>query len=61
MSGPQLCIRYTLQLGSVSLPKTVNPDRMRSNAQPDFEISDEDVEALSILDATNSSVGLAHP
>src|SRR5699024_5461038 len=42
---PQLCIRYTLQLGTVSLPKTVNPDHMRSNAQVDFEISDEDVAA----------------
>ena len=36
---PQLCIRYTLQLGTVSLPKTVNPEHMRSNADVDFEIS----------------------
>ena len=39
VSVPQLCIRYTLQLGTVSLPKTANPDHMRSNAQVDFEIS----------------------
>lgn len=25
---PQLCIRYTLQLGAVSLPKTANPAHM---------------------------------
>ncbi len=43
---PQLCIRYTLQLGAVSLPKTANPEHMRSNAQVDFEISDADMAAL---------------
>lgn len=50
VSVPQLCIRYTLQLGTVSLPKTGNPDHMRSNAQVDFEISDADMEALRQLD-----------
>ena len=43
---PQLCIRYTLQLGTISLPKTANPDHMRSNAQVNFEISKEDMESL---------------
>ena len=46
---PQLCIRYTLQLGTVSLPKTGNRDHMRSNAEVDFEISDEDMNALKRL------------
>ncbi|MFD7872856.1 aldo/keto reductase [Streptomyces sp. NPDC059766] len=46
VSVPQLCIRYTLQLGTVSLPKTANPDHMRSNAQVDFEIAEEDMDAL---------------
>ena len=49
VSVPQLCIRYTLQLGTVSLPKTANPDHMRSNAQVDFTISDEDMNALRDL------------
>src|SRR5699024_6926 len=31
VSVPQLCIRCTLQLGTVSLPKTANPERMRAN------------------------------
>ena len=48
---PQLCIRYTLQLGTVSLPKTANPDHMRSNAAVDFGISDEDMAALRDLRA----------
>ncbi len=43
---PQLCIRYTLQLGLLPLPKTANPEHMRSNAQLDFEISGEDMDAL---------------
>ncbi|MGW0005265.1 aldo/keto reductase [Nocardia grenadensis] len=43
---PQLCIRYTLQLGTVSLPKTANPDHMRSNAQVDFVITDDDMDVL---------------
>lgn len=50
VSVPQLCIRYTLQLGTVSLPKTANPDHMRSNAELDFEISDDDMDALRDLD-----------
>ena len=43
---PQLCIRYTLQLGAISLPKTGNPEHMKSNAELDFEISSEDMEIL---------------
>lgn len=47
---PQLCIRYTLQLGTQSLPKTANPEHMRSNAQVDFEISADDMRTLQNLD-----------
>lgn len=43
---PQLCIRYTLQLGTLPLPKTANPEHMRSNAQVDFVISDDDMHTL---------------
>jgi len=43
---PQLCIRYDLQLGMITLPKTANPEHMKSNADVDFEISSEDMEAL---------------
>jgi diketogulonate reductase-like aldo/keto reductase len=49
VSVPQLCIRYTLQLGTVSLPKTANPEHMRSNAEVDFEISGDDMDALRDL------------
>ena len=50
VSVPQMCIRYTLQLGTVSLPKTANPDHMRSNAQVDFVIAEQHMEALRTLD-----------
>ena len=43
---PQFCIRYTIQLGTISLPKTANPEHMKSNTEVDFEISAEDMEAL---------------
>ncbi|WP_461170830.1 aldo/keto reductase [Arthrobacter sp. Z1-15] len=50
---PQLCIRYALQLGTVPLPKTTNPEHMRSNAQVDFVISDSDLEFLRSLKITD--------
>lgn len=50
VSVPQLSIRYTLELGLLPLPKTTNPEHMRSNADVDFEISDEDLETLKNVD-----------
>ena len=46
VSVPQLCIRYALQLGAIALPKTANPEHMKTNAEVDFEISAEDMETL---------------
>lgn len=46
VSVAQLCVRYDLQLGLLPLPKTANPEHMRSDAQVDFVISDEDMAAL---------------
>lgn len=60
-SVPQLCIRYTLQLGAVSLPKTANPAHMRSNAELTFTISDEDMETLRTLDEKNYGEHAAFP
>ncbi len=50
VSVPRLCIRYDLQLGMIVLPKTANPDHMRSNADVDFVISDEDMETLKHME-----------
>lgn len=46
VSVPQLSIRYCLQLGTLPLPKTANPDHMRNNADVDFEISEADMDTL---------------
>lgn len=46
VSPAALCIRYTIQLGTVALPKTANPEHMRDNANVDFVISDSDMEML---------------
>ncbi|WP_108658283.1 aldo/keto reductase [Acuticoccus kandeliae] len=60
VSVPQLCIRYCLELGLLPLPKTANPDHMRTNADVDFEISDADMETLknaeSIKDYGDASI-----
>lgn len=53
VSVPQLCIRYALQLGTVPLPKTTNPEHMRSNAQVDFVISAADMEKLHGMRVTD--------
>ena len=45
----QLCIRYTLERGFVSLPKTSNAEHMKSNAELDFNITQEDMSSLSAL------------
>lgn len=47
---PQLCIRFDIQLGMIVLPKTANPEHMKTNAAVDFVISDEDMEILKHLE-----------
>lgn len=61
VSVPQLCIRYTLQLGTVSLPKTANPDHMRANAQVDFVISGDDMDTLRAMAETDYGENAAFP
>ena len=50
VSVAQLCIKYVIQLGLVALPKTANPEHMKSNAELDFVISDEDMAILKNFD-----------
>ena len=42
----QLCMRYGLQLGTIALPKTANPEHMKNNADIDFVITDIDFQTL---------------
>lgn len=46
VTAAQLCLRYDWQLNTVVLPKSANPDHMKSNLDIDFEIGDEDMETL---------------
>lgn len=46
----QICLRWCLQMGFVSLPKSANPMRIKSNTEIfDFEISKEDMDIISGL------------
>lgn len=47
----QVLIRYSLQKGWVTLPKSDNPERIKANCEIfDFDISAEDMAALDALD-----------
>lgn len=46
VSVAQLSIRYCLQLGLLPLPKTANPQHMKTNAEVDFMITEEDMVTL---------------
>ena len=46
VSVAQLCIRYDWQLNTVVLPKSVNPEHMKQNAELNFAISDVDMKTL---------------
>ena len=43
VSVAQLCIKYTLQLDTVSLPKASSKEHIEDNLKLDFEISEEDM------------------
>lgn len=49
VSVPQLCIKFILQLDLVVLPKTTHAEYMKANCDLNFEISEEDVKALTNL------------
>jgi diketogulonate reductase-like aldo/keto reductase len=46
----QICIRWSLQMDFLPLPKSVTPERIRENARVfDFELSAEDVKTIAAL------------
>lgn len=50
VSVAQISIRYVLQLGLAALPKTKTPAHMKSNAELDFVISEDDMDALKTIE-----------
>ena len=46
VSIAQLCIKYTLQLDTISIPKASSKEHIEDNAKLDFEISEEDMVEL---------------
>ena len=49
VSVPQLCIKYTLQLDTISIPKASSKEHIEQNMKLDFEISEEDMVELMKL------------
>lgn len=45
----QLCIKYCLQRGTLPLPKSVTPSRIKENIELDFEISESDMQKLNSI------------
>jgi diketogulonate reductase-like aldo/keto reductase len=50
VSVSQLAIRYCLQLGLLPLPKTSNPQHMKTNSEVDFVISENDMNFLQKME-----------
>ena len=49
VSVPQLCIKYTLQLDTISIPKASSKEHIEDNMKLDFEIKEEDMLELMKL------------
>ena len=49
VSVAQLCIQFTLQLNTISIPKATSKEHIVENTKLDFVISDEDMNKLFAL------------
>ena len=58
----QVALRWHVQRGDIVFPKTVTPERMRENFDIfDFELSDDDMSAITALDRGEDGRGGPHP
>ncbi|QHC35320.1 aldo/keto reductase [Komagataeibacter xylinus] len=54
----QVMLRWVVQTGSVPIPKSAHPERMRANLRVfDFQLTDEDMRDLATLDAPANRTG----
>ena len=57
-----MILRWHLQLGNAIIPKSVTPERIESNIDIlDFELSDEQMEAIGGLDSSEDGRVGPHP
>lgn len=61
VSIPQLCIKYTLQLDTISIPKASSKEHIEDNAKLDFTISEEDMVELIKLNEIDYGVDALWP
>ena len=60
-SVAEICIRYTLQLNTITLPKATSIEHMKANlGAMDFEISKEDMETLLKLNKIKGKEGIEY-
>ncbi len=56
-SAAQVALRWNIQRGVVVIPKTIHKERMIQNLDIwDFNLSDEDMESISVLDMGKSEI-----
>lgn len=60
VSAAQLCIRYCLDLGAVTLPKASTEEHIRQNANVDFAISAEDLTKLKNIESLKDYGEFSH-
>lgn len=61
VSTAQLCIQYTLQLHTISLPKASSYEHIKDNIDLNFEITDEDMVELMKLNEIDYGVDALWP
>ena len=57
-SAAQVILRWEIQLGLITIPKSANHDRLRENISVfDFQLSDAEMRQIATLDATDGRIG----
>nr|XP_060630000.1 uncharacterized oxidoreductase ZK1290.5-like isoform X1 [Anolis sagrei ordinatus] len=58
----QICIRWSIQNGIVTIPKSTKPERIQENCQVfDFSLEEEDMEYLDSMNINKKMIHLTYP